>query len=272
MDCLIGLKKIETNRVNLFFTSPPYAEQRKKTYGGINEANYINWFLPIAAEIKRALNDTGSFFLNIKEHSGKNGRSLYVFKLVQALCEDLGFILVDTFCWTKNPYPIKVSNKFKNGWETIYHFAKQPDISIYPESISTPIKRESNERAKKGGKLTHSSNGSGFGMTYSKNMSNRKISLPSNHIHINNVVNQYSDNRWHPATFPIALPTFFIKGFTQPGDLVVDPFAGSCTTLRASIREQRSFIGFETIKEYHQQSLLLINKEKKDFLTKKSTF
>lgn len=261
MDCLPGLRELDTGQAGMVFTSPPYAKQRSSTYGGVNEKEYIEWFLPIAAEIKRALQERGSFFLNIKEHSGETGRSLYVLNLVKALCEDLGFLLIDTFCWTKNPYPMKVKNKFKNAWEPVYHFAKQPDINIYPDNVAGPIREETNKRAKRGGNISHASNGSGFGVTHSAKMKTRKIAFPSNHIHINNVLNQYSDNRWHPATFPMALPLFFIRAFTRPGDLVVDPFAGSCTTLRACIREGRKFIGFETVKEYYRQGLPLIEKD-----------
>lgn len=270
MDCLSGLKQLEAGKTNMVFTSPPYAKQRIKTYGGISEDDYLRWFLPIAAQIKRILNDKGSFFLNIKEHSGKNGRSLYVLNLVKALCEELDLILIDTFCWTKQAYPSKVINKFKNAWEPIYHFAKQTDINIYPERVAMPIKAHSVKRAKRGGNFKHSTNKSGFTVTYS-GVKTRKTALPSNHVHIQNIVNQHSDNRWHPATFHIDLPTFFIKAFTRPGDMVVDPFAGSCTTLRACIRQRRKFIGFETIAEYYQKSLELIKKDQIQFLQHETT-
>ena len=63
------LKKLSNDSVDLIITSPPYADRRKKTYGGVSEDKYIEWFKPIANEIKRVLKPTGSFFLNIKPHS-----------------------------------------------------------------------------------------------------------------------------------------------------------------------------------------------------------
>ena len=80
-DCLDLMKTIDDNSIDLVFTSPPYAERRKATYGGTNENEYVDWFLPIGAEIKRILKPTGSFFLNIKPHTNKGERSLYVYDL-----------------------------------------------------------------------------------------------------------------------------------------------------------------------------------------------
>lgn len=77
-DCFELMKNIPDNTIDMVFTSPPYAERRKTTYGGIPENDYVDWFLPIGAEIKRILKPTGSFFLNIKPHSNKGERSLYV--------------------------------------------------------------------------------------------------------------------------------------------------------------------------------------------------
>ena len=67
-NCLEKMKDIPDGGVDMVVTSPPYALQRKSTYGGISEDLYIDWFKPIAVEIKRILKDTGSFILNIKPH------------------------------------------------------------------------------------------------------------------------------------------------------------------------------------------------------------
>jgi site-specific DNA-methyltransferase (adenine-specific) len=248
-DCLEGLKLLDDNSVNVVITSPPYAEQRKNVYGSISEDKYLEWFKPIALEIYRVMTDEGSFLLNIKEHSNKDGRSLYVIKLVLMLCEEVGFKLIDTFCWTKNSFPGKVKNKFKNAWEPVYHFAKQTEISIYPDNVAMPIKEESIKRAYR--KFTgKTKNGSGFQCTASKSMRNATKAYPSNHLHFNNIVNQYSDNRWHPAVFPIDLPNFCIKAFTKIGDLILDPFMGSGTTAIACLNTNRQYIGFELSKKY----------------------
>lgn len=94
-DCLTGMKKIKSDSIDLVFTSPPYAERRKKIYGGVPENKYFEWFAPIAIEIKRILKPSGSFFLNIKPHTTDGERPLYVFDLVLALKRKIGFLFVD---------------------------------------------------------------------------------------------------------------------------------------------------------------------------------
>ena len=77
------------------------------------------------------------------------------------------------------------------------------------------------------------------------------ISIPVGGIH-----------QLHPATFPLALPTFFIKAMTKPGDVVLDPFAGSGTTLQAAEQLGREWIGFEIVEDYVEICRERIGKEK----------
>ncbi len=253
IDCLEGLNQLEDKSVDLIITSPPYAQQRKNAYGGIDEDKYPNWFRDIGNEIFRVLKDEGSFILNIKEHSGPDGRSLYVMKTVIKLVEECNLKLIDTYCWTKNSFPGRIKNKFKNAWEPCYHFAKKTDINIYPDQVAKPIKPESIARAHR--KFTgQTKNGSGFQCTASETMRNAKVAYPSNHLAINNIMNQYSDNRWHPAVYPIKLCDFFIKAFTVKGDIVLDIFSGSGTTGLSAIGNERKFIGFEANEEYCNKS------------------
>ena len=119
------LKKLPDNSVDLIISSPPYADRRKNTYGGISEDKYVEWFKPIAIEVKRVLKPTGSFFLNIKPHTNKGERSLYVFDLVLMLKRELGFRFTDEFTWTKLGVPGKFKGRFKNAFEPVYHFTLQ---------------------------------------------------------------------------------------------------------------------------------------------------
>lgn len=64
-DCLAALKTLPDNCFDLIFTSPPYADNRKKTYKGVPVNQYVEWFLPISYELKRVLKPEGSFILNI---------------------------------------------------------------------------------------------------------------------------------------------------------------------------------------------------------------
>lgn len=251
-DSYKGLKSINDNSINMIFTSPPYAEQRKNTYGGLNPTNYNEWFIKYVKEMERVLKNDGSFFLNIKEHSKDGFRDTYVLKLVLKILEETNFKLIDTIRWTKNAYPGKYKNKFKNGWEPVYHFALNSDIQFFPNEVAEPIKNP--EWYKKKSKKKITKNGSGFVRPRMEDISKLKYAKPSNVLNINNVVNQYSINKWHPAVFPIKLVEFFIKSYSKQGDIILDPFMGSGTTAKASINLKRFYIGFENCKEYYLKS------------------
>lgn len=249
-DCLDTMSRMPDNSVDLIFTSPPYADRRKSTYGGIKEDGYIQWFLPIAEQVKRILKPTGSFFLNIKPHTHDGERSLYVMELVIELKKNLGFLFVEEYCWTKNAFPIGTHGRFKNGFEPIYHFAKSDtnNITFNPLACGTPITEESKARAfRKNSKTT--TNGSGM-VVDRDNMKSIELARPSNVIHINNVINQFHQKMKHPATFPEGLVEFFVKSFSNEGDIVVDPFAGSGTTGVVAKKLKRKYILMEKESEY----------------------
>ncbi len=84
-DALEVLKTLPENSIQLVVTSPPYADQRKHTYGGIHPDQYVEWFLPIAKELFRVLAPTGTFVINIKEKAINGERSTYVLELILAL-------------------------------------------------------------------------------------------------------------------------------------------------------------------------------------------
>lgn len=252
-DCLTLMKNIDENSIDMVFTSPPYAERRKSTYGGVNEDIYVEWFLPIASEIKRILKPTGSFFLNIKPHVNDGERSLYVYDLVTRIKKDVGFYFVEEYCWTKNAFPGKLKGRFKNGFEPIYHFSKDhpKNITFNPLACGTPIKEESIARTYRK-QCGAPKNGSGMTGMNTTNIRNLQLARPSNVINVNNVSNQFSDKQHHPATFPEKLVEFFVKSFTNEGDLILDPFAGSGTTGIVCKNNNRNYILMDTIPEYHE--------------------
>jgi len=233
------LKKLPDNSVDMVFTSPPYADRRKNTYGGIPEDKYIEWFKPIAIEIKRVLKPTGSFFLNIKPHTNKGERSLYVFDLVLFLKREIGFRFTDEFCWTKLGVPGRFNGRFKNAFEPVYHFTLEKGYTHNPYEVATKAKEVSLKRYKRKA-CGESNNGSGFaGMR--KEIKN-DLALPSNHLHIPQNSNQHTIQKAHSAVFPVQLAEFFIKAFSNKGDLIVDCFAGSGTTGVACIDTNRKYI------------------------------
>jgi len=252
-DCLELMKALLDNSVDLVFTSPPYAERRKSTYGGVNEGEYVDWFLPIGAEIKRILKPTGSFFLNIKPHTNKGERSLYVYDLVCRLKRETGFMFVEEYCWTKNAFPGSLKGRFKNAFEPVYHFTKgNPNqITFNPLAFGTPMKAESIARTYRK-QCGAPKNGSGMTGMNTTNIRNFEFARPSNVINVNNVSNQFSDKQLHPATFPEGLVEFFVKSFTNEDDIVLDPFGGSVTTGIVCKNQSRQFILMEKMPEYYE--------------------
>jgi site-specific DNA-methyltransferase (adenine-specific)/site-specific DNA-methyltransferase (cytosine-N4-specific) len=250
-DCLEVMKDIPDKSINMVITSPPYADRRKKCYDSISENKYVQWFLPIAQEIKRILCSNGSFFLNIKPHTRKGERSLYVFDLVMSLVKETGFLFIDEFCWIKNPFPGKLTGRFKNAFEPIYHFtiSNPKSIKFNPVACGTPIKKESIARAyrKQCGAPKNGSKMTGMNTT---NIKNLRLARPSNVIKVNNVSNQFTLKSKHPATFPCEMVEFFIKSFTDKNDIILDPFTGSGTTGVACKNLNRNYILIEKEQKY----------------------
>ena len=241
------LKKLPDNSVDLVITSPPYADRRKNTYGGISEDKYVEWFKPIAIEVKRVLKPTGSFFLNIKPHTNKGERSLYVFDLVLMLKRELGFRFTDEFIWTKLGVPGKYKGRFKNAFEPVYHFTLQTEYTHNPYAVAKKAKEVSLKRYKRKA-CGESKNGSGFAGMRKEITSD--LALPSNHLHIPQKSNQYTIQKNHSAVFPVELSTFFIKAFSNEGDVVLDIFGGSGTVAISCIDTNREFIIIEKEIEY----------------------
>lgn len=250
------LKKLSDNSVDLIITSPPYANRRKKIYGGIAEETYVEWFKPIAVEIKRILKPTGSFFLNIKPHTKKGERSLYVFDLVLMLTRELGFLFAEEYCWTKNAFPTGTYGRFKNGFEPVYHFTKGNvnNITFNALACGTPVNKLTKSRAFRKNCKTPT-NGSGM-VVDRDNFKTLELARPSNVIHANNVTNQFTPKMGHSAVFPEKLVEFFVKSFSNEGDVVLDLFAGSGTVGIVCEKLNRKYI----LIDKEQSSIQLIQK------------
>ena len=264
------LKKLPDNSVDLVITSPPYADRRKNTYGGISEDKYVEWFKPIAIEVKRVLKPTGSFFLNIKPHTNKGERSLYVFDLVLMLKRELGFRFTDEFTWTKLGVPGKFKGRFKNAFEPVYHFTLQTEYTHNPYAVAKKAKEVSLKRYKRKA-CGESKNGSGFAGMRKEITSD--LALPSNHLHIPQKSNQYTIQKNHSAVFPVELSTFFIKAFSNEGDVVLDIFGGSGTVAISCIDTNREFIIIEKEIEYIELIEKRVEEKRKEKdLTQKTLF
>ena len=250
VDCKKILKEFPTNSVDLIFTSPPYADQRKSTYGGIHPDKYVEWFLPISEQLLRVLKPTGTFVLNIKEKVVDGERSIYVMELILEMRKQ-GWFWTEEFIWhKKNSYPGKWPNRFRDSWERLLQFNKDKKFNMYQEEVMVPTGDWAKARLKNLSETDKIRDNSKVGSGFGKNISNwleRDKAFPTNVLHLATECN----NKNHSAAFPESLPEWFIRLFTQPGDVVLDPFMGSGTTNQVAHRMSRNSIGIEILEEYY---------------------
>jgi len=248
-DCLEVLRNASDDSIDLIITSPPYADRRAHTYGGVKPELYVEWFLPRAEQFLRVLKPTGSFVLNIKEKAENGERHTYVLELILALRKQ-GWYWTEEYIWhKKNCYPGKWPNRFRDSWERCLHFTKSRKFKMNQESVMVPMGDWADSRLKSLGKNDvvryDSQVGSGFGKNIA-NWAQRSMAYPTNVLHMATECG----NKNHSAAFPRALPEWFIKLFTDEGDTVLDPFAGSGTTLEVAKELRRNTIGIEILPEY----------------------
>lgn len=266
-DSMRLLRELPDDSVNLVLTSPPFALQRQKEYGNLDQAEYIDWLLEFARLAHGKLRDDGSLVLDLggAYQKGVPARSLYNFRILLRLCDDLGYFLAEDFYWfnpSKLPSPIEWVNKrklrAKDSVNTVWWLSK----TEWPKADVTRVLTEYSERMKKllsdpAGFYSPKKRPSGHDISAGFGTDNGGA-IPSNLLSIPN-----SDSnspylamckrlgvKAHPARFPARLPQFFIRLLTDPGDLVVDFFAGSNTTGMVAESESRRWHAFEIDLDY----------------------
>jgi DNA modification methylase len=269
-DSLELMSCLPAESVNLVVTSPPYALHFKKEYGNVEKDDYVAWFLPFAREIQRVLTKDGSFVLNIggSYNSGAPTRSLYHYKLLIAMVETLGLHLAQECFWynpAKLPAPAEWVNvkrvRIKDSVEYVWWLSKSEWPKADNRAVLTPYSKDMKRLMERG--VSQTVRPSGHLIT-EKFSSDRGGSIPPNMLNWgNNESNsafmkacQAHEVRPHPARFPAVLPEFFIRMLTEPGDVVLDPFAGSNTTGRVADDLGRQWLGFELDREYLEISAL----------------
>ena len=151
-DCLEVLKTVENDFFDLIVTSPPYADRRIKTYGGIRPEEYVSWFIPRSKEFFRVLKPSGTFILNIKEKAENGERHTYVIELILALKQQ-GWLWTEEFIWhKKNCYPGKWPNRFRDAWERCLQFNKSKNFKMIQEAVRVPMGEWANTRLRTLGK------------------------------------------------------------------------------------------------------------------------
>lgn len=248
-DCREELRGVRDNAVDLIITSPPYADSRKATYGGVHPDKYVEWFLPIGEELRRVLKPEGTFILNIKEKAIDGERHTYVLELILALRKQ-GWLWTEEFIWhKKNCAPGKWPNRFRDSWERCLQFNKRRHFYMNQEAVMVPMGDWAKGRLKNLSETDLQRDNSRVGSGFGKNVSNwvgRDMAYPTNVLHLATECG----NKDHSAAFPPELPSWFIKLFSKEDDLVLDPFAGSGTTCISALRLARNYLGVELKEEY----------------------
>jgi DNA modification methylase len=246
-DSLDWLPKLPKGSVDLFFTSPPYADAR--AYSRIHPDTYVEWFLPFARAMFDATSETGSLIINIKNRVANRGplkgqRHPYVFQLVLAL-QSMGWRWVETYIWAKpNAVPGKFGPRTKDSYEYVFHFARGPKPFFDLDAVRVPYKADAAEIARrKNDTLGRRNTDAGFGRDRTKTYLLGGAD-PGNVVSVPQTYNQYRGVA-HTAAMPEGLAEFFIKAASPEGGVVVDPFAGGGTTVVVAKQLGRRAGGFE---------------------------
>jgi len=258
------LTEYDASCVDLIMTSPPFGLVRKKDYGNVHADEYLDWFKPFATQFHRVLKDSGSLVIDIGGawNEGLPTRNLYHFKLLIMLCEEFGFHLAQEFYWwnpSKLPTPAEWVNvrriRVKDAVNTVWWLSKTPWPKASNRRVLQPYSPSMMTLLEKGYKAKLRPSGHDISEHFSKN---NGAAIPPNLIAIPNTESNSEYQRYclehgyraHPARFPSDLPEFFIRMLTDPGDLVIDPFAGSCVTGEVAERTERRWVCAELSEDY----------------------
>jgi DNA modification methylase len=236
-------------QINLAFTSPPYAEQRtydeSSGFKPIPPDEYVEWFQMVQANVAAHLAQDGSWFVNIKAAAEGLDRSLYVMDLVIAHVRVWDWHFADEFCWERNPIPQRVARRFKSGHEPVYQFAKN-DWKIRPDAVRHPSSSAVVPLGEGAGD-TNAAKRQGVMGAVAPNELTDGLAYPSTRLPTFAGTHQATG---HSAAFPVGLPEFFVKAYTDEGDTVYDPFMGSGSTMLAAHNQHRIAYGMEISPAY----------------------
>ncbi|MGO8943849.1 MAG: DNA-methyltransferase [Syntrophobacteraceae bacterium] len=265
-DGLEVLDSLKQDSVNLIMTSPPFGLVRKKDYGNVDATDYVHWFRPFGKAFKRVLKNNGSLVIDIGGSwiPGQPTRSLYHFKLLIMLCEEYGFHLAQEFYWwnpAKLPTPAEWVNirriRVKDAVNCVWWLSPTPWPKASNRRVLQPYSASMKNLLLNGYKAKKRPSGHDISTKFSRN---NNAAIPPNliaiaHTESNTYYLRYckeNDIQPHPARYPAELPEYFIRMLTEKGDLIVDPFAGSCVTGEVCQRLKRKWICVDLVEEYLQ--------------------
>lgn len=247
-DCVEVMRSMPAESVDAIVTSPPYAEQRKATYGGIPESEYPAWTVSWMAEAMRILKPNGSVILNVRPHIQAGVISDYVLRTRLALRGN-GWAELEELIWDKvSGPPLGSPNRPRRNWESLLWFGKHGRAFCDPKAAGEPAKRPthvSGGRAKKNDWAhVNKINGESFaGVARVSDIARFSTGLMSGDKGVT-----------HPATFPWQLAEWCGKLICPPGGTILDPFSGSGSTGVAAVRNGWDYIGIDAVEEYVNMS------------------
>lgn len=261
------LAQLDADTVDLVVTSPPFALQRQKDYGNREQHAYVDWLLSFCHDVRRILRPTGSFVLDLggAYAKGRPVRSLYNYRVLLRLCDELDFRLAEEFFWynpAKLPSPIEWVNKrkirVKDSVNTVWWLSKTDHPKADVRQVLVPYSGRMLKLLEDADRFySPKKRPSGHDISRGFGTANDGA-IPSNLLQISNTDSNSRYLRFcklakiapHPARFPEKLPAFFIAFLTEPGDLVLDFFAGSNTTGAAAEAAGRRWVAFESRPAY----------------------
>lgn len=252
-DCLDVLRALPADSVHLVLTSPPYDRQGKYADGDSYERSwYEGFFRQVTEEVYRVLHPRGSFVLNYRSKRHGHERGTIQFELIFWL-RDQGFLFCEDFVWGKpSPPPGRFNRFLKDAVEYCFQFSKGPDWQFFPEQVLQPARWDKQDRERRK-RLAHNyervNEPSGHGR--------KRVQAGPDFVRPSTLLQFEPEFRpnptEHPARFPVALPAFFINLLTSPSQLIVDPFAGTCTTGVAAESLGRRWLMIERNEAYTQE-------------------
>lgn len=240
-DCEDFMAELEPGSIDLVVTSPPYADLRD--YTKIPPDEYVDWFLPKAEGIYRVLKTNGVFVLNIRNHIVKKARHPYVYELIYKLCDK--FDLIEDMVWDKvKVLPNPKGRRPMDMWEFALVFGKGTEVTWNVDHVRTPYGERTQQRYKTDVKIRWNS--------IREDRGNRKIELHPLGAYPKNILRIPSESTrtGHPAPYPVEFAAWFIRAYSNPGEIVYDPFGGGGTTAVAAKRHGRRWILTEIHEEY----------------------
>ena len=233
-DCVAGMRSLPDECIDLTVTSPPYDNLRK--YNG------FSWdFEAVAKELYRITKTGGVVVWVVGDATVKGSETGTSFK--QALFfKECGFNLHDTMIWKKMS-PFQHKNRYISSFEYMFVFAKGK-----PKTTNLIEDRKNKYGGDKIAGTQRNADGTLKILSGAKN--GRKIKEYGLRENVWEMPNQKNNKTGHPAVFPEQLVVDHILSWSNPDDIVLDPFMGSGTTAVAAIKTNRHFIGFELSEEY----------------------